>query len=465
MEQNLKNKKTISLNRFFIRFLGHALLSFVCAAGLWGCLLYAAAVFRLIIPANAVEQSVSAWRDTLDGHTPITPRDIPAGAGFAFFDPEGALLQTDLEGDALDSARDLASSSEQLYIRRNAGCICLRIDTDTQRVVVAYRLVASFRPPLLNRLFPNAELFFLLLLLLMLLADFIVIALRYARRLNGELQKLGAAADQIRAKNLLFEAQETKLIELNRIMDSLMRLKTDLQRSLEEQWAMQQQKKSQFAALAHDIKTPLAIVSGNAELLSETRQTDEQRTYTAFILEHTAQIHRYVIDMLNLSRPEVLSDPVCNIKELLIASARDVELLGKKRGISCLLQTGEMPAVLPLPGRDIQRILANLTDNAVQYSPENGTVYLDAHLSEDALFFSVRDEGNGFSGETLALAATEFYRGDESRNSREHFGLGLFIAKQIVTSLKGTLRLENAPEKGALVSVSIPLGEKNPKIL
>lgn len=465
MEQKLKHQKTISLNRYFMRFLGHALLSFVCAAGLWVCLLYAAVFFHLILPANAVEQAVSAWMDSLNGHMPITPRDIPAGAGFAIFDPEGALLQTNLEGSALETAIGLASLGEQLYIRRAGGTICLRVDTDTQRVVVSYRLVASFRSPLLKQLFPNAELFFLLLLLLMLFADFLLIALRYARRLNGELQKLGAAADQILAQNLLFDAQETKLVELNNIMDSLTRLKTNLQRSLEEQWAMQQQKKSQLTALAHDIKTPLAIVRGNAELLSETEQTEEQKTYTAFILEHAAQIQRYVTDMLSLSKPETLTDPVCDIKELLTASARDVELLGKKKGISCLLRAEDMPDALPLPGVCLGRILANLTDNAVQYSPENGRVYLDAHLTEDTFHFSVRDEGNGFSKEALALAATEFYRGDESRNSREHFGLGLFIAKEIVTSLKGTLRLENVPEKGALVSVSIPLGEKNRKVL
>ncbi len=461
MEQYIKKWKTkknkYSLNRFFIVFLAHALLSFLFVTGLWVCLLSAATALHLILPANAVEHAISDWMATLDGHTAITPGEIPEGAGYAFFDRQNRLLQTNLTGDALQDATELAFSEDQITIRRNASGFFLRMDTDSQHVVVSYQLRASFRPPLLNRLIPNAELFLFLSLLILLIADFLFIALRYARRLNRELQKLAAAADQIRTENLDFTVERTKLSEFNRIMDSLERLKTDLQQSLKEQWAMQQQKKRQLTALAHDIKTPLAIVSGNAELLSETDQTEEQKEYTAFILEHTEQIKRYVTDMLTLSRPDSFSGSVCDIKKLLSASAKDVESLGKKKGLSCLLRMADLPSSLPLPGDNVKRILANLTDNAVQYSPVNGIIYVDACLADNTFVLRIRDEGEGFSKKALAFATTEFYRGDESRSSKEHFGLGLFIAKQIVTQAGGTLRLENAPEKGALITVNLPL--------
>ena len=461
MEQHVNESKTIvkeyPLNRFFMIFLAHAILSFLLVTGLWVCLLAAATAFHLLIPANAVEHAVSIWQTTLDGHAPITPWEIPEGAGYAFFDVDGRLLETNLEKNTLKDAETLAASQDQINIRRSTSGIFLRIDTDTQRVVISYQLKASFRPPLLKRLIPNAELFLFLLLLTLLIADFVFIALRYARKLNRELQKLAAAADQIREQNLDFAVVKTKLSEFNRILDSLEHLKTDLQHSLKEQWSMQQQKKRQLTALAHDIKTPLAIVNGNAELLTETEQTGEQKAYTAFILEHTAQIHRYVTDMLNISRPHIPSDPFCEIKELLSSSAKDIESLGKKKNLSCLLQTENLPDSLPLPEDSIKRILANLTDNAVQYSPENGTVYLNARLRDNTFLLCIRDEGEGFSSESLALATTEFYRGDESRGSKEHFGLGLSITGQIIADLKGTLHLENAPGKGALVRVSIPL--------
>ncbi len=498
MEQHIK--KEHSLNRFFMIFLAHAVLTFLFVIALWVCLLTAAVISGLVVPANAGEHAVSDWQASLDGHTAIAPEDIPEGVGYAFFDADGTLLETDLGEDALGDAKKLVARDNRTNIWRNGPRICLRIDTDTQCVVVCYRLIASFRPPLLQRIFPNAELFFFLLLLFLLIADFILISLRYAHKLDRELQKLAAAADQISQQNLVFDIPRTNLSEFNRIMDSLKRLKTDLQHSLKEQWSMEQQKKRRLTALAHDIKTPLAIVTGNAELLSETQQTDEQKEYTAFILDHARQIHRYVTAMLELSGTDAPSDsiqempdgmlcelhshtavndgayklhprsamddgscvsPVCPIKKLLSASARDIEMLRKNKRLSCSLEMQDLPDTLPLPEDKLRRILSNLIDNAVEYSPENGTVFLRAYIADNALHLCVQDEGEGFSGEALALAADEFYRGDPARSSREHFGLGLSIVNRIAGELNGTLRFENAPAKGALVTVALPLASLN----
>lgn len=494
MEQHIK--KEHSLNRFFMIFLAHAILTFLFAIALWVCLLIAAVISGLVVPANAGEHAVSDWQASLDGHTAIAPEDIPEGVGYAFFDVDGTLLETDLEEDVLADAKKLIVRNNRTNIWRNGYRICLRIDTDTQYVVVCYRLIASFRPPLLQRIFPNAELFFFLLLLLLLIADFILISLRYARKLNRELQKLAMAADQISQQNLVFDIPRTNLSEFNRIMDSLKRLKTDLQHSLKEQWSMEQQKKRRLTALAHDIKTPLAIVTGNAELLSETKQTDEQKEYTAFILDHARQIHRYVTAMLELSGKDAPSDsaletpdgvlcgphsrsamndgacelhphsatdteacelPSCPIKELLSASARDIEILRKSKRLSCSLEMQDLPDTIPLPEDKLRRILSNLIDNAVEYSPDNGTVFLRAYIANNIFHLCVQDEGDGFSGEALALAADEFYRSDPARSSREHFGLGLSIVNRIANELNGTLRFENTPEKGALVTVSLPV--------
>lgn len=450
-------KKEITLNRFFVIFLGRAILSLILTGILWACLLCAAGFFHIMSPANAAEQAVSAWCSTLDGHRPITPQEIPAGVDYAFFTAEGTLVQTSLkEESAINTAAELTENGERTGIRRRGASIYLRLITDTQCVVVVYRLLAQFTSPLLRRLFPSADLFFILLLFFMLLCDLLFIAVRYARRLRGELSKLAAAAEQIGRQTLDFETEKTSLLEFNQIMDSLEQLRMGLKQSLGRQWAMEQQKKEQLSALAHDIKTPLAIVSGNAELLLETEQSGEQREYTAFILEHAGQIQRYVTGMIALSRSEGPSGSVCELKELLLSMERSIETLGKKKGISCSLTTENLPDSLPVPEDKLRRILDNLIDNAVQYSPQGGSVFLRAFPAGDMLQLCVQDEGEGFSPQALRLATTEFYRDDESRSSREHFGLGLSIASRIAADLGGTLRLENAPEKGALVTVSLP---------
>ena len=329
------------------------------------------------------------------------------------------ILQSTLDEDGLKTAGGLASSAEKDYIRRAGTDIFLRIDTDTQCLVVSYRLIARFASPVLQHIFPNAELSFLILFLFLLIADIVFISLKYARRLNRELQKLADAARRVGEQTLDFDVQRTGLLEFNRILDSLEHLKTDLQSSLTEQWAMEQQKKQQLTALAHDVKTPLTIVRGNAELLLETGLTEEQHEYAAFILEHSGQIQRYVTGMMEISRPVNTSGDVCELRKLLDIMAENIESLGKRKHLSCRLLTRNLPDSLPVPREEFQRILDNLTDNAVQYSPEGGTVFLYAELSEEHLLLRIRDEGKGFSGEALSLAATEFYRSDQKKKDHQ----------------------------------------------
>ncbi len=451
--------KEIRLKRFFIIFLTHTILSLVFVGLLWTCLLFAASYSGVTIPANAVEHSLSVWIATLDGHRAVAPEEVPEGVSYAFFDTNSVLLQTNFDEKTLPTAVKLAASNGQGITKRAGTLIYFCFNTDTQRVVVAYRLMARFASPLMRRLFPNAELFFFLLLFIMLAVDLVLIASGYARKLNRELQKLASAAEEIRQQNLDFNPQRTRLFEFNRIMDSLDRLKTDLNRSLKEQWATEQQKKQQLAALAHDIKTPLSIVTGNAELLLESGQTEEQQEYTAFILEHAGQIHHYVTGIIELFRSSHLcgSGNRCQLEELLLEAIQNVESLGNKKRLSCILTTACLPDHLQVPKDALRRIFDNLIDNAVEYSPKDGTVFLHASAAEHMLRLSIRDEGEGFSKEALSLATAEFYRADQSRGSKTHFGLGLAIAKQITEELNGTLCLENAPEGGALVTVCIPL--------
>lgn len=461
MERNIK--KEIGLNRFFILFLTHTAFSLICMGALWLFLLFSSSYLGIILPANSVEHSVSTWYHTLDGHRPVTPEEIPDDAAYALFDTDLQLLQTNMDENTLHVATELAAAGQPQNIARKNSQIYLCFHTDTQRVVIMYRLIALFASPLLRRLFPSAELFFFLLLFVMLIADLIWISTRYARKLNRELRKLAAAADQISRQNLDFPVRQTKIREFNQIMNSLDYLKEHLKRSLKEQWAMEQQKKQHLTALAHDIKTPLAIVTGNAELLLETRQTEEQQQYTTFILEHAGQIHHHVTGMLDLFHTGTFPAGQCAVKKLLTTTAQNTELIGKTKHLSCVLSMEHLPDTLPVPEDALRRILDNLTDNAVQYSPENGTIFLHALCFGRLLQLSVQDEGNGFSREALALATTAFYRSDQSRNSKEHFGLGLSITKQIVTGLGGKIRLENAPEKGAHVTVWIPLDGDQPE--
>ena len=236
---------------------------------------------------------------------------------------------------------------------------------------------------------------------------------------------------------------------------------------------MQQQRRRQFSALAHDIKTPLTIVRGNAELLSETALDPTQQSCNRFILENAAQIQDYLARIIELAKtddPAALSAECHFQTQLHTASFFDdllgnTKSLGQKKELHVLFSTETLPAVLPLPEHPLRRILNNLLDNAVCYSPHKGTVTLDAAIrdyrdapeKESTLFLTVSDEGTGFCEDALLYGTEAFYRESADRNDKSHFGLGLSIADQLARGLGGSITLCNAPAGGAVVIVRLPL--------
>ena len=123
--------------------------------------------------------------------------------------------------------------------------------------------------------------------------------------------------------------------------------------------------------------------------------------------------------------------------------SRNTKSLGQKKELHVLFSTETLPAVLPLPEHPLRRILNNLLDNAVCYSPHKGTVTLDASIrdyrdapeKESTLFLTVSDEGLGFCEDALLYGTEAFYRESADRNDKSHFGLGLSIADQLARGL------------------------------
>ncbi len=467
----IKRRKEMSLGTFFLRFLAHTIMSVLLVCLLWFVLLELAVAFHIILPANFMEREIRSFSEEIKHDTHVTSEQIPNGAGFAIYDKNYNLSETNLSDNLLEDAAYLAASKQESLGADFSGRVYIKQETDTQILILSYRIRSILKNPTLRRLCPDVEVLELAVLLLLLLADLVFVITRNARKLTKELRLLQHATDQIRQQNLDFIVPTTHIRELNQVAESLEALKTGLSASLKEQWHMQQQKKRQLSALAHDIKTPLTIVKGNAELLAETNLDEEQTTYNQFVLKNAEQIQFYVSKMIETAKTMASdSDTSLVNKSSVEASSvlfrpfldellEDTKSLGQKKNITVLFSYENLPEFLPFPADSIKRILTNLLDNAVQYSPYGGTVTMHAKIdtstsSDRMIVYTVSDEGCGFSEEALRLGTEEFYRAEVCRNDHEHFGLGLFIAKQLVTGLNGTLCLNNRPEGGAVVTVT-----------
>lgn len=461
--------KEIGLKRFFLSFLLRVFVSLLLICGIWALSLSLGANMNILAPANAVENAVYRFLEEWKPDERLVPESLPEGADYACFTKEGGLEWTNLSGKALETAKRLAASKEAE--KASLGTIYfVRMDTGTQVLVLAYRLRAVFLSPFLRRLFPSADLFWLGTLLIAIFGDLAFWILWYAKKMNRGLALLQEASERLRERDLAFDISYTGLAELNEIMDSLRLLKEELEKSLKTQWTMEQQKKQQMSALAHDIKTPLTIVKGNAELLAESELNEEQQLYNRYILENAGQIGTYVTRMLELSSRQESIFVYGTVSELLNEVEKAAESLCREKRLRFAVQAEEAAKTIRLPEESMKRVLLNLLDNAVQYSPEESTVTLKIRLElreengqkqeagrERAIVFVMEDEGTGFSEEALRFAAEEFYRADKSRGSREHFGVGLASVRQIAEEQRGELRIENRRGGGAAVTVWIPV--------
>lgn len=103
------------------------------------------------------------------------------------------------------------------------------------------------------------------------------------------------------------------------------------------------------------------------------------------------------------------------------------------------------------------RAFVNILSNAVEYTPAKGTIFFDVNEKDNAILFSITDTGSGFSSEALKRATEQFYMDDQSRNSKSHYGIGLYVVNSIVTQHGGQLILSNSEKTGgAQVTISIP---------
>jgi len=116
-----------------------------------------------------------------------------------------------------------------------------------------------------------------------------------------------------------------------------------------------------------------------------------------------------------------------------------------------------LPADLPVVTIDplrIREVLINLLSNALRFTPPGGVVSIDARVDDGAVAVAVRDSGPGIAPEDLPKIFDRFYKGKASRGS----GLGLTIARNLVTAHGGSIRAESAPGAGTTLSFTLPLG-------
>lgn len=215
------------------------------------------------------------------------------------------------------------------------------------------------------------------------------------------------------------------------------------------------------ADASHELRTPIAVIRGESDVaLSHERAPAEYRESLAIILDESRRLSRLVDDLLNLARADAghvrLQVREFYFNDLLAECCRSVQALAAARNIRLECRPGED---VPFHGDEelLRRLVMNLLDNAIRYTPLGGQVTAALNANGSELRIQVSDTGAGIPPETAAHVFERFYRGDKARSRQEGgFGLGLAIVKWIAESHKGEVDLASRPGQGSTFTVTLP---------
>lgn len=450
-------KKTTSLKASFWKFLCMLLIGLIGAVAIPFSLILAGTSTGLITYADYSERCTKDLAPVIAATPDLADVQLPMGCEYLVLDKNYQVTETTLEGDDLDRAMEYAISGQ---INTNLNKQYLLVTRENEYVVLQYYIGSQFTNEWLYEHFPSPEILLYIFIAINCIAVCVILTAKFAKNMRTQLSPLFEATAEVSKQNLDFEVGHAKIKEFEDVLASFSDMKDNLKISLERQWKTEQTQKEQIAALAHDLKTPLTVIQGNADLLTETNLDDEQRLYAGYVVESSGQMQSYIQTLIDISRAAVgyqLHIESIDLPAFMQHLFGYMESLCRTKEIRLQMNTVSLPQMLKFDRVLIERAIMNVISNGLDYSPQGGTLYVDVQSNNGFVEISVTDEGTGFSKEALCHAQERFYMGDQSRNSKLHFGMGLYITNSIMEQHNGQLILENSKETGgAKVTMKLP---------
>ncbi len=211
---------------------------------------------------------------------------------------------------------------------------------------------------------------------------------------------------------------------------------------------------------SHELRTPLAVIRGEADVaLSRERTAGEYRDSLATIQQESQRLSRLVDDLLNLARADAgrvqLRIEELYLNDLLAECCRSLQPLAAARNIELQCRCAEDVSFRGDEGL-LRRMVINLLDNALRYTPPGGTVSATLETQGPDVRIRIADTGIGIAPEAAQRVFERFYRADESRSRQQDgFGLGLSIVKWIAESHHGAVELNSRPGAGSTFTVRL----------
>ncbi len=211
---------------------------------------------------------------------------------------------------------------------------------------------------------------------------------------------------------------------------------------------MDDMQSSFISDVSHELRTPMTIISGFVDgVLDGTIPEEEHKKYLEIVLSEIKRLNRLVNDLLEMSRLNsgkieykmVPFDIAENVRKAIIAFEQSLS----EKDIDVEVDFEDETMFVMGNSDSIYRVITNLMDNAVKFTPEKGYVKLSAATSGDKVKVTVENSGKGLNKRELAHIWDRFYQTDKSRSEKKGVGLGLYIVKNIMKSHNNIIYAES----------------------
>lgn len=278
------------------------------------------------------------------------------------------------------------------------------------------------------------------------------------RQITKPLTAMADAAENMARGDFNARAPETGSAEIRQLSSAFNRMAAQLS-------TLEESRRDFVANVSHELRSPITSVQGFAQgMLDGTIPADEHSRYLQVVVDETHRLSKLIGNLLNLSRIE-------NQETSLAYSDFDVNELARRVLISRMTQLEEKSmevetdfesesCFVHADQEQIQQVLINLTDNALKYTPDGGTLTLISREKEHEVIFRVKDNGIGILPEDAPHIFDRFYKADKAHTVGKGTGLGLAICARIMEKHGRQIRLVSG-EGGAEFEITLEKG-KNP---
>jgi two-component system sensor histidine kinase BaeS len=223
-----------------------------------------------------------------------------------------------------------------------------------------------------------------------------------------------------------------------------------------------QLRRQMTADIAHELRTPLSVILGYTEALSDGKLVGTPQAFEV-LHEEAHHLSLLIEDLRILSLADSGELPLTRrpiYPEVLLERTASAYAAQAKQQEVALVVDAEQP----LPEVDVDpdrmaQVFGNLISNALRYTPAEGRIVLQAQARGDRVLLDVKDTGEGIASEDLPHVFERFYRGDKARSQNGESGLGLAIVKSIVEAHGGRIEVHSQVGAGTTFRIELPVAQ------